>query len=336
MNRETIGLLLLTALIGVGSLAHAQEAAEAPATEETPREAATSEEATSEEATSEEATSEETAGESAPVPEATPAPEPEPEPEPEPPTETELQARRVFQRGNQAYREGDYDTAKYQFELAYRLTGEPDFLYNMANAEERTGDWNEAVISLRSYVRLSNPRDADTIEERIVNLNRRIREREEEEARELEAEREQAANIARLEAERDRRPDYGAIGLMAGGGAMLAVAIGVAAGATRIRGSAADVHCIAPDNGDTRCATAAQEDLDRAQRFAITADVLGGAALLTGTLGVVVFIRNRRARRERERLRREEAEATEAEPEPLEVDVAAGPGSVLFSLRGQF
>jgi tetratricopeptide (TPR) repeat protein len=52
-------------------------------------------------------------------------------------------AAAAFWKGKESYEQGDYDKAREQFEAAYRITKDPDLLYNIAQTYRQRADcWN--------------------------------------------------------------------------------------------------------------------------------------------------------------------------------------------------
>jgi len=88
----------------------------------------------------------------------------------------DVRARELFQNGAILYDEGRYEEAVLAFEEAYRLSGRPALLFNIANALERLGRWQEALDVLSRYRAYATAEERETLDRRIVNLERRIAE----------------------------------------------------------------------------------------------------------------------------------------------------------------
>ncbi len=92
-------------------------------------------------------------------------------------------ARELFQKGQAAYRRGDYDEAITHWEAAYRADPRPLILYNISQAYERLGKLSEAVDALERYLReadAADPNQSDArarlsaIRERLARTGVRI------------------------------------------------------------------------------------------------------------------------------------------------------------------
>ena len=68
-------------------------------------------------------------------------------------------ARTLFQRGQVAYSQGDYDAAIAQWTQAFGLDPRPLLQWNLAQAYERLGRLDEAAASLDSYLAHADPSD---------------------------------------------------------------------------------------------------------------------------------------------------------------------------------
>ncbi len=68
-------------------------------------------------------------------------------------------AREHFQKGQAAYRRGDYQEAIAQWEAAYQADPRPLILYNVSQAYERLGKLPEAVDALERYLREASADD---------------------------------------------------------------------------------------------------------------------------------------------------------------------------------
>lgn len=100
-------------------------------------------------------------------------------PGPDPSVVTEAddaRARELFQNGAALYDEGRYEDAIAAWREAWRLSGRPLLLFNMANAAERLGRWSEAAALLNRYRAFAPEEEREVLERRIVNIERRAKE----------------------------------------------------------------------------------------------------------------------------------------------------------------
>jgi tetratricopeptide (TPR) repeat protein len=76
--------------------------------------------------------------------------------EPAPPgvsSETEARARALYDQGMRHYNLSEYDVAIESFKQGYKLSGNPGFLYNLAQAYRLKGDCAQALTFYRNYLR---------------------------------------------------------------------------------------------------------------------------------------------------------------------------------------
>jgi Tetratricopeptide repeat len=85
------------------------------------------------------------------------------------------QARQHYEIGTRQYDLGHWDDAIREFEKAYELRPDPNFLYNMAQAYRRKGDPKRALDLYRNYL-IKTPKSPlrPEIEERIKSLQKQI------------------------------------------------------------------------------------------------------------------------------------------------------------------
>ena len=89
------------------------------------------------------------------------------------PGATDERARELYLLGDDLYSQGRYEEALAAFEEAYRLSERPLLLFNIANAQERSGQWQGAIESLEGYLPHADEaeRAAQTTSERIEEAN---------------------------------------------------------------------------------------------------------------------------------------------------------------------
>ncbi len=92
------------------------------------------------------------------------------------PDASEDRARELYENGAILYNEGRYDDAVLAWQESYRLSERFELLYNIANAQERLGMWDEALETLNRYRAYAPAEERDTLDRRIANLERRIAE----------------------------------------------------------------------------------------------------------------------------------------------------------------
>lgn len=225
----------------------------------------------------------------------------------------DARAKELYLRGDRRYAEGDYEAAVVAFAEAYRLSGRPALLFNLANAFERLGRYEQALDHLERYAAHAPAHQQERVAKRIASLKAR--------AERLQARAREVAPSARATEIPSPRPALGAstdasgpgvtsaLGAKAGGGTeateepelpivgytLLGVgALSVGASVLFAIASAdardrADQHC-EPGPAGALCLNAAADAIDEERRNALGADLsigLGIAALAIGTVLVL-------------------------------------------------
>lgn len=192
--------------------------------------------------------------------------------------EADQRARELYENGAVLYEEGRYEDAVAAWEEAWRLSGRPLLLYNMANAMERLGRWEEAMDLLNRYRAYAPADERDVLDRRIRNIERRA------------VEQEVVAAAVRPEA---ARVPLVPVAL----GATAAVGLGVGAGfagvALAARAEAAE-RCVAVD-GERYCPADAADALARDRRASAVADVALAVGTVAGATGLGIWLADGRA-----------------------------------------
>lgn len=183
----------------------------------------------------------------------------------EPPTDTapsaDERARTLFDNGSVLYSEGRYGAAIEAWNEAYSLSGRPLILYNIANAQERSGDLRGAIDTLDRYRALAPAEERDTLARRIAAMEERL---------------------AAVERRASLSP--GAIAAFSVSGASFAAGTvyGIASVASQRQ---LEDLCV-----DGLCPGHARKPLQQQQRRAVTADVLFGVGLVAAGVGVAQVV----------------------------------------------
>jgi len=92
-----------------------------------------------------------------------------------PPSDAVEAAKAHFAAGSAYYEQGNWGDAAKEFKEAYRLSRQVDLLYNIALCEEKLGNVDAAITTLRTYLAAA-PTDRRAIESRIATLEQKRRE----------------------------------------------------------------------------------------------------------------------------------------------------------------
>ncbi len=98
--------------------------------------------------------------------------------DPDPESEGDQRARALNEEGSRLYDQGLYEEAVQAFKIAYSLSRRPLLLYNMAQAMERIGQWDQALAALEDYHLDAEDAELPALESRIAQLKSRIAERD--------------------------------------------------------------------------------------------------------------------------------------------------------------
>lgn len=207
---------------------------------------------------------------------------------------SDARARELFDNGALLYEEGRYEDAVAAWQMAYELSPKPLLLFNIANAQERLGRYQEALDSLNRYRAFAPKDERKILDRRITNLEKRV---EEQKAWETPAYDPTSGEVPELQTRKkdeDATPQLNpAPFLLMGGGAGLLGAGAALWGSSAAAGSEALALCGTSSAGTTHCLDAAGPFLEREQQHALAGDVLfiaggglaaAGAAVLVGLL----------------------------------------------------
>ena len=214
-------------------------------------------------------------------------------------------ARQLYRRGTSYYDEGRYEEAVQAFQESYRLSGRPLLLFNIANAFERLGRYDQALSTLRRYAVSARESEQEQIRARIAALEERVAEqqREEEERQRAEApppEPEPAPQPPPQVAPPPPSPppgpsfDEGLVygGIAIGGVGVALLVAGAVMGALALDArSQAQGGCMAGTDGVTLCDESVSGALSQDTLYSALADTgfaVGGAAAIAGVVLAII------------------------------------------------
>lgn len=250
--------------------------------------------------------------------------------------ENREQARQLFANGQRLYSEGSYEAAIIAFKKGYELSQEPAFLYNIANAYERLGEFGEARNYYDQYRVYADEGQQDALARKIAVLDKRQSEKLAAE----QAEKERAAAKAREEERRrqeqlnaDNQPKdkvFGPAAYALTATAVVGLGLGIGFG---VRANNKRDEALGFCQGEEMvvCGSGAQDALDAQRQSAIAADigfVLAGVAT-AALIGVVASKAAKKKKKE------SEASAGKAARRPVVAPYAGGAGGGLV-FTGRF
>jgi len=206
--------------------------------------------------------------------------------------EEDVRARELYRNGEQLYEEGLYEDAIVAWERAYELSGRPLLLYNIANALERIGKWEEALRRINQYRAFATEAERETLDRRMRAIERRIDEKKsqvEPDEKTADPDPNPSSSLILKPQQKAYSPSPGPVALSITGGIGLAIG-GVLTVMTQQARSEASALC--RQTGEiSLCPDTASDALNRDAQFSLGADLsmsLGAAALGTGIiLGVL-------------------------------------------------
>lgn len=206
------------------------------------------------------------------------------------PSAEDTRARELFLEGEAHYAAGRYEQAADRYLEAYELSQRPELLFNLGNAYERLGDYEQAAEYLRRYVNSPRARDVVSVRERIRRLETAAAEQK---RRAEEQEPEAVPGDAIIEAPApapDRTSGMErAKWWLIGSGASAAGAIGLGLLALNA-GNNASKDCA--DAGRPVCRDRASSALTQETIFAIGADALAVATVVTAGVGLYLLFQD--------------------------------------------
>ncbi len=248
--------------------------------------------------------------------------------------ENREQARQLFANGQRLYSEGSYEAAIIAFKKGYELSQEPAFLYNIANAYERLGEFGEARDYYDQYRVYADEGQQDALARKIAVLDKRQSEKLAEE----QAEKERAAAKAREEERRrqeqlnaDNQPKdkvFGPAAYALTATAVVGLGLGIGFG-VRANNKRDEARGFCQGEEVVVCSSEAQDALDAQRQSAIAADVgfvLAGVA----TVALIGVVASKAAKKKK----KEEA-ASKTARRPFVAPYAGGTGGGLV-FTGRF
>ncbi|MFZ5481264.1 MAG: hypothetical protein ACOZNI_31180 [Myxococcota bacterium] len=195
---------------------------------------------------------------------------------------SDARARELFQNGSELYEEGQYEAAIVAWEEAYRLSSRPLLLFNIANALERLGRWQEAMKYLTRYRAYAEDEEREVLDRRIRAILARIEEQDTQ----------KKANPPSPPPPEPKREASAfpvlPVALFGAGGAGVATGVGFGLAALAARQDAAEA--CTERGGATLCTEAAGDALQREKTGALVADVALGVGAACAIGGVVTLL----------------------------------------------
>lgn len=212
---------------------------------------------------------------------------------------TDTRARELFQKGDKDYAEGRYDEAYKEFQEAYDLSGRAQLLFNISNALERLGRYQEAAEALEKYLSSGKVKDKDVVQKRITNLKKRVEEKKaEDDAAEKKRQEEAAAAAAKPDPVTPPPPPPPPpkpfpilpVALLGAGGVAITCA-GIFGVLTLGARSDADAGC-KDGAGGRLCTAPGQDASDRDKTFGLVTDIaLVSGIVLAGVGAYFLFVK---------------------------------------------
>lgn len=228
------------------------------------------------------------------------------------PTDAEREeAKRLYADGSSLYQQGRYRAAITAFERGYSLSGDANFLFNIALALDRLDAYDDALAAFARYRAATPDADHTEIEERERGLRLR-RADAEAKAAEVVAPPEPTDEVVCPETPPPPIPTTQPLPpppqrIMTPGAIVLASLTGAAVITSAVLGSislretaSAQEQCVDGPQG-LRCSSESADELQRAGQMALGADIsIGIAAAAAAGLVAVIVVNAHKRKRERE------------------------------------
>jgi len=199
-------------------------------------------------------------------------------------------AREFYRNGNSDYAAGRYEKAARAFLRGYKLSHLPGFLYNLANAYERMGEYQQAADKLEQYLRSPKAKDVVSVRERVHRLRAAAAERRRELRRQraLEAKQKRRQRRQQDASENTPNPSKEHLYWFAGGGVALASTV-IFGGLSELSATKAQAGC----STSGVCTREVEKHLNHERTFAVIADISLGVGVVLASTGAVVYFLNR-------------------------------------------
>ncbi len=248
-------------------------------------------------------------------------------------SESDAEARRLYKEGDKLYAEGDYEGAVRAFEKSYELSQQPALQYNLANAYERLGRYDDGVKALQAYEPHAPGDERDVVKRRIKKLQERAEQQrlEKKDAPAASPPSESTPASAPAAPEQPLPPNETGnpaahppvLGYVLLGVGAVGVGVGSFFGVQALS-TKSDAEKLCPDvGGGRRCPASADDTLSSNKRDALLADVSIGVGIAAVAVGAYLVFTNGKAKDA------QAATGTRLRP-------AAGPHGGGFSLIGTF
>jgi tetratricopeptide (TPR) repeat protein len=206
-----------------------------------------------------------------------------------------LEAKRLFEKGEELYSKGDYEKAIESWELSYDLSEADLILESIANAYERLGQVAKARDFLGRWRDAAPEDEHAALDARLAKLDERLA--KEKAAQQSKEAKDKAAKDAQAKRDAEERANKDGGGKLFVPGIVIA---GVGAGAA-ITGGVLDILayrgrpdptevCATSPDGKLLCRESSRTVIDRSNTFATVGDILLFAGTATAAVGVVLVV----------------------------------------------
>jgi tetratricopeptide (TPR) repeat protein len=203
-----------------------------------------------------------------------------------------IEAKRLFEQGEEQFAKGNYKQAIESWELSYDLMNADLIFDSIASAYERLGDVDKAREYLARWREAAPEAEHADLDSRLANLDRRIAAAKAE--REAKEKKEKADKEARDKREAEDRAKQGKLFIpgivIAGVGGAAAIGGGVLDFLAYRRRPDESAVCATSPGGNLLCRESSRTAIETSNKMALAGDILlfGGAAI--AATGVVLVV----------------------------------------------
>lgn len=202
-----------------------------------------------------------------------------------------IEAKRLFEKGEELYSKGDYEAAIESWEMSYALSEADLILESIANAYERLGNVEKAREYLGKWRDAAPQEEHADLDARLKKLDERIAKDKADKAAKEAKEKAEKEAAAKRQAEAKKEPKLFIPGVViAGVGAGAAITGGVLDILASSNRPDSNAVCATSVDGKLLCRASARDDIESTNTFATVGDILLAAGTVTAAVGVVLVV----------------------------------------------
>ncbi len=202
-----------------------------------------------------------------------------------------IEAKRLFEKGEELYSKGDYENAVESWEISYALSEADLILESIANAYERLGQVEKAREYLGKWRDAAPAEEHSDLDARLKKLDERIAKDKAAKAAKEAKEKAEKDALAKRQADAKKETKLFLPGIVtAGVGAGAAITGGVLDILAYSNRPDPNAVCATSADGKLLCRASARDAIESTNTFATVGDILLAAGTVTAAVGVVLVV----------------------------------------------